>query len=312
MTGDETPAPPSAADDWRRLLTDPATPAAQLRALAARPDVDAEALARLAADERRLKEAPEIAAAIYGNPRAPLSVANRAVITCHRAGVAVEGIPGFEELAQAIAADPTALESGTVDAAFGELLRGTSEAQAEEGQGQEEEGGDLPGGVDPITVAPAASPSAPSILAAPRKEPAPSKRRSAVIDFTRLKLYEKIRLATLGNAYCRRNLLRDSNRMVAMAVIRSPQITDGEIAKAAGNRSLSEEVIRYIGNRKELVKQYPVKLALVGNAKCPLAVALRLLPTLNADDIKHIARSKNVPGALSASAKRLAAPKQPQ
>ncbi|MEO8215163.1 MAG: hypothetical protein ABI560_18330, partial [Myxococcales bacterium] len=121
-----------------------------------------------------------------------------------------------------------------------------------------------------------------------------------------------IRLATLGNAYCRQNLLRDSNRMVAMAVIRSPQITDGEIAKAAGNRSLSEEVIRYIGNRKELVKQYPVKLALVGNAKCPLAVALRLLPTLNADDIKHIARSKNVPGALSASAKRLAAPKQPQ
>jgi hypothetical protein len=133
-----------------------------------------------------------------------------------------------------------------------------------------------------------------------------------VIDFTRLKLYEKIRLATLGNAYCRNNLLRDSNRMVAMAVIRSPQITDGEIAKAAGNRSLSEEVIRYIGNRKELVKQYPVKLALVGNAKCPLAVALRLLPTLNADDIKQIARSKNVPGALSASAKRLAAPKLPQ
>ena len=53
-----------------------------------------------------------------------------------------------------------------------------------------------------------------------------STRKSPIIDFTRLKLYEKIRLATLGNDYCRKNLMRDPNRMVAMAAIRSPRITD--------------------------------------------------------------------------------------
>jgi hypothetical protein len=100
--------------------------------------------------------------------------------------------------------------------------------------------------------------------------------------------------------------------MVALAAIRSPQITDGEIAKAAGNRALSEDVVRYIANRKEMVKQYPVKLALVGNVKCPLAIALRLLPSLHGADIKQLARSKNVPGALAAAAKRLAAAREPQ
>ena len=51
---------------------------------------------------------------------------------------------------------------------------------------------------------------------------AKKKRKSPIIDFTKLKLFEKIRLATLGNAYCRQTLLRDSNKLVAMAVIRSP------------------------------------------------------------------------------------------
>ncbi|MES1205966.1 MAG: hypothetical protein ABUS79_08510 [Pseudomonadota bacterium] len=246
-------------------------------ALAGRPDADVATLAALAIDEARLARAPAIAAAIYANPAAPLSVANQAVATCAKLGVIPEGIAGFEELAQAIAAEPAALAPDGVDPGFAELLRQLPEVVSE-GEGSNKVTG----------------------------------RRSAVIDFTRLKLYEKIRLATLGNAYCRQNLLRDANRMVALAVIRSPQITDGEIAKAAANRGLSEDVIRYIANRKEMVKQYAVKLALVGNPKCPLAVALRLLSTLHADDLKQIARSKNVPGALSVAAKRLAAARGPQ
>ncbi|MBC8134122.1 MAG: hypothetical protein H7X95_14165 [Deltaproteobacteria bacterium] len=300
------------ADNWRHLLTDPAVTGEALRALAVLPDVPVEALACLAADERRLKETPAIATAIYTNRRAPLSVANRAVVTCHRLGVVPEGIPGFEELAQAIAADPTALDAA-VNSGFDDLLQTAPEANSAEIDVEVDTNVlnvDTTTDTDPDKAA-AQGPDTPS-PPGPASSAKGSKRRSAIIDFTRLKLYEKIRLATLGNAYCRQNLLRDSNRMVAMAAIRSPQITDGEIVKAAGNRALSEEVIRYIGNRKELVKQYAVKLALVGNAKCPLAVTLRLLSTLNADDIKQIARSKNVPGALSTAAKRLAAAKGPQ
>ena len=74
--------------------------------------------------------------------------------------------------------------------------------------------------------------------------------------------------------------MRDPNRMVAMAAIRSPRITDSEIVKAASNRSVCEEVIRYIANQRDLTKNYQVKLSLVQNPKCPVALSLKFLPLL--------------------------------
>src|SRR4029453_2843108 len=116
---------------------------------------------------------------------------------------------------------------------------------------------------------PRAAPGAEAVAAGEAGEAAPapeaaekSTRKSPIIDFTRLKLYEKIRLATLGNEYCRNNLMRDPNRMVAMAAIRSPRITDSEIVKASGNRSISEDVLRYIASQRDLTKSYQVKLNL--------------------------------------------------
>ena len=55
-----------------------------------------------------------------------------------------------------------------------------------------------------------------------------------------------------------------------MSVIRSPSITDGEIIAAASNRALCDDVIRYIANSREHIKDYAVKQALVNNPKCPL------------------------------------------
>ena len=81
--------------------------------------------------------------------------------------------------------------------------------------------------------------------------------------------------------------MRDPNRMVAMAAIRSPRITDSEIVKAAANRSVCEDVIRYIANQRDLTKNYQVKLSLVQNPKCPVALSLKFLPLLHADDLKH-------------------------
>ncbi|HET9450533.1 MAG TPA: hypothetical protein VFO83_06605, partial [Aggregicoccus sp.] len=43
----------------------------------------------------------------------------------------------------------------------------------------------------------------------------------------KMSISEKIKLATLGNKEARGQLMRDSNKLVAVAVIRSPRITDG-------------------------------------------------------------------------------------
>jgi hypothetical protein len=255
-------------------------------ARASAADTEPELLAVLAGDVERMRRCPALATAIFGNPQASMTLANRALMTCARAGATPPDVPGFEELVADIEADAGRIDPAALDRGFAELLVAASSADAPEPE--------------------------PEAAPAPAPAPAPGLRRRAVIDFTKLKLYEKVRLATLGNANCRQTLLRDPNRMVALAAIRSPQITDGEVAKAAGNRALSEDVIRYIGNRKELVKLYAVKLALVGNPKCALAVTLRLLPTLHLEDIKQLARSKNIPGALAIAAKKLAAARGPQ
>ena len=90
-----------------------------------------------------------------------------------------------------------------------------------------------------------------------------------------------------------------------MSVVRSPSITDMEIVAAASNRAVCDDVIRFIANSRVHIKDYAVKQALVNNPKCPLGSSLRLLSFLHIEDLKALARSKNIPGALSTAAKKL-------
>jgi hypothetical protein len=220
---------------------------------------------------------------LYGNRHARMSSVNRAIELCARNNVRVEGIPSFDEVARSIAEDVAAADPGA-DEAFAGVLAASEGAPLD----------DLPAEADDEGPPPAQAPAADKAT-----------RKSVVIDFGKLKLHEKIRLATLGNEYCRGNLMRDPNRVVALAAIRSPRITDAEVVRASGSRTVCEDVIRYIANQRDLVKSYQVKVNLVGNPKCPLALSLRFLPLLNADDLKTLARSKNIPSALSTQARRL-------
>ena len=251
------------------------------RAAASAPGADLELLL---ADEARLLRHPAIVAALFANPQAPMAVVNRAVAICARGGVRVDGIPAFDDVAAAVKADVDA--GGTAfEAALSESAQADADAEADDAPASDG----------------AAGPATDQGMAPARK------RKAAVIDFGKLKLFEKIRLATLGNAFCRQTLLRDSNRLVAMAAIRSPGITEQEVIRAAGNRAVSEDVIRYIANNKDYVKSYPIKMALLGNPKCPLALSLRMLPHLRSEDLKNLARSKNIPSALSVAARKLSA-----
>jgi hypothetical protein len=100
-------------------------------------------------------------------------------------------------------------------------------------------------------------------------------------------------------------LIRDPSKLVASAVIKSPGVTEMEAARYAGNHSLPEEVIKEIARRREWTKQYPVKLTLVFNPKTPIAEASRFLPMLHERHLRQLARSKGVPSALVAQAKKL-------
>jgi hypothetical protein len=120
-----------------------------------------------------------------------------------------------------------------------------------------------------------------------------------------LTVAQKIRLATIGNAFARGLLVRDSVKFVAIAAINSPGMTDNEIIKFSANRSLSDDVIRVIASTKEWTKMYRIKVNLANNPKCPLPMATRLLPFLHDKDMRNLARSRAVPSALVAMAKKL-------
>ncbi|MBK9646869.1 MAG: hypothetical protein IPO67_17220 [Deltaproteobacteria bacterium] len=110
---------------------------------------------------------------------------------------------------------------------------------------------------------------------------------------------KKIKLAYLGNAEARKILLRDSNKVVVIAVVRSKRMSDNELLSAAGNRNLPREVFREISMDKEAIRKYPIKLALANNPRVPVNISIGLLKDLTKADLAKIAKNKNVSSVLS-------------
>lgn len=123
--------------------------------------------------------------------------------------------------------------------------------------------------------------------------------------FRDLPMHYKIRAATMGDAFVRAEAVRDANRLVSMAAIKSPGIKDMEVVLYAGNQIVSDDVIRYIAHRREWTKLYGVKVALCRNPKAPISETTRMMPFLRERDLNDLMRSKGVPSAVVAQAKKI-------
>ncbi|RPH72190.1 MAG: hypothetical protein EHM78_04240 [Myxococcaceae bacterium] len=121
----------------------------------------------------------------------------------------------------------------------------------------------------------------------------------------KMSIAEKIKLATKGNKEARSYLLRDSNKLVAVAVIRSPKITDGEVLAVANNRAAQDDVLRVVYNNREWLKDYRVKVALTKNPKVPLPVAMKFLAQLRESEVKELTKNKNVPSGVQLMARKM-------
>ncbi len=143
--------------------------------------------------------------------------------------------------------------------------------------------------------------------AAPMEE---GKKLTLAQKIMRMNVAEKIKLATKGNKEARGILIRDANKLVSTATIRSPRITDGEVLSQSQNKICSDDVLRVIYNNREWLRVYSIKMALVKNPKVPQAVAMRLLNQLHEMDVKNLARDKNVPGTVQMMAKKMVQKKE--
>lgn len=146
----------------------------------------------------------------------------------------------------------------------------------------------------------------PKELIEEREEP-PGKKiyQSLYQQVMKMTIGEKIKLAVTGNREARNLLLKDANKLVLSAVINSPKMMEEEIIKICQSRSVSDEVLRLIAAKKELVKNYRTKLGLATNPKTPIPIAVKLLNYISEIDLRSIAKSKNVSTVVSRAAIRI-------
>ena len=88
----------------------------------------------------------------------------------------------------------------------------------------------------------------------------------------------------MGNKEARSLLVRDRNKIVAIAAVTSPKITDHELITIAQSRNVCDEVLRMICRNNEPTRAYLVKLALATNPKTPQATAMQFTNYLQDED----------------------------
>jgi len=121
----------------------------------------------------------------------------------------------------------------------------------------------------------------------------------------KLSTNQKIMLAIKGGKEERAFLIRESNRLIQVNVIRNGRITEGEVAYIANMRTVNEEVLRIISNSREWMKKYPITKSLVMNPRTPLPVAMTHFKRLYESDMKLLMKDRNVAELLRREAKRL-------
>lgn len=152
---------------------------------------------------------------------------------------------------------------------------------------------------DPISAATATSDGA---AAAPARKPvvkkwilsADEQRGSALQKISKLDVKGRINLAMKGTKEERSILIRDGTKVVALAVLESPKLTDGEVEKFSSQKNVLEAVLRAIPMKRRFMKMYPVVRNLTFNPRTPIDVSLGLMKNLLVQDLRHLAGNKEV------------------
>lgn len=149
---------------------------------------------------------------------------------------------------------------------------------------------------EPAEAAPAEDPL-PTDAAAPEEEEV---RKS----LSSLPIVQRMKLAMKGTKSQRSLLIRDSNKLVAAAVLASPKLTTSEVEAFAKMANVTEEVLRTIAMNRSWVKNYGVISGLTRNPKTPPAISMQMVQRLNERDLKMLSMDRNVPEAVRLAARK--------
>jgi hypothetical protein len=119
-----------------------------------------------------------------------------------------------------------------------------------------------------------------------------------------LPIVERMKLAMKGTRSQRAQLIRDSNKIVAAAVLSSPKLTETEVEAFSKMANVTEEVLRTISMNRAWMKNYGVVVGLTRNPKTPPGISMQLVQRLNERDLKMLLTDRNVPEAVRLAAKK--------
>ena len=128
--------------------------------------------------------------------------------------------------------------------------------------------------------------------------------QSVIEQVAQMGFTERLRAAMRGSREVRAILIRDSNKMIAAAVLSSPKVTGAEIEAFARMANVSEDVLRIIASNRVWTKNYGVVAGLAKNPKTPVALSMNFLGRLNNRDLVGLSTDRNVAEALRISARK--------
>jgi regulator of extracellular matrix RemA (YlzA/DUF370 family) len=117
---------------------------------------------------------------------------------------------------------------------------------------------------------------------------------------------DRMKLARKGDREARSILIRDSNKMVAAAVINNPRITDQEAENIATMRTVADEVLRLMAMNRNWARSYTIIHNLVRNPRTPIPTVINILPRIRTKDLQNLAQNRNVSDAIRRQSTRLA------
>src|SRR5260370_10197901 len=107
--------------------------------------------------------------------------------------------------------------------------------------------------------------------AAPGRKALPdvAKRDNTVQKINRLDIKGRIQLALKGNKEERSLRVRDGTKVVALAVLEAPKLSDGEVEKFASQKNVLESVLRQIPLNHRFMQHYTLVRILLSHPRTP-------------------------------------------
>jgi len=150
----------------------------------------------------------------------------------------------------------------------------------------------------------AAAPALAKIKPKAKPKSPEAERVSVLQKIARLDVKGRVQLAVRGSKEERGILVRDGTKLVALAVLQSPKISDGEVEKFAAQKNVLEALLRGITMHRRFMKNYVIMRNLCSNPRAPVDVSMGLVKNLMVQDLKNLSGNKDVSETIRKMAMR--------